>query len=159
MGKVETEPGRKGHIALGKILASRANMTAMGDGKLGADLVGLGDPFLWRDGVADAGLRIGAVVIGASEAKATDIAAGDLLTTSGVDGVYPPGLPVARVVQIDKQVGSSFMRIRARPVARVDGALHVLVLAPAADAPPSPLAAPPTGAAPGGDAPVKGGAP
>ena len=68
-------------------------------------------------------------------------------------------VPVARVVQIEKQVGSSFMRIRARPVARVDGALHVLVLAPAADAPPSPLAAPATGAAPGGDAPVKGGAP
>ena len=82
-----------------------------------------------------------------------------MLRTSGLDGVYPPGLPVARVVQIDKQVGSSFMRIRARPVARVDGALHVLVLAPAADAPPSPLAAPTTGAAPGAPAPAKGGAP
>ena len=89
----------------------------------------------------------------------TDIAAGDLLTTSGVDGVYPPGLPVARVVQIEKQVGSSFMRIRAMPVARVDGALHVLVLAPAADAPPSPLTAPAAQPAPAGEAPAKGNAP
>lgn len=83
----------------------------------------------------------------------TDIQEGDLLTTSGVDAVYPPGLPVARVVQIEKQVGSSFMRIRAEPVARVDGALHVLVLQPTGDTPPRPpsaneAAAPGDGAAP-----------
>jgi len=69
-----------------------------------------------------------------------DIAQGDLLTTSGVDGVYPAGLPVARVTLLERQAESSFTRVRCEPMARVQGTLHVLVLAPAGDAlPPSPL--------------------
>lgn len=69
-----------------------------------------------------------------------DIAEGDLLTTSGVDGVYPPGLPVARVALVARQAESSFSRIEAEPLAQVQGALHVLVLAPVgASLPPSPL--------------------
>lgn len=69
-----------------------------------------------------------------------DINRGDLLTTSGVDGVYPPGLPVARVVQVERRAESSFTRIVCEPLARVQGALHVLVLAPVgASLPPSPL--------------------
>ena len=69
-----------------------------------------------------------------------DIAAGDLLTTSGVDGVYPPGLPVARVTLVARQAESSFSRIEAEPLAQVQGALHVLVLEPAgATLPASPL--------------------
>ena len=28
---------------------------------------------------------------------------GDLLTTSGVDGIYPPGLPVAKVDRIERR--------------------------------------------------------
>ncbi len=73
----------------------------------------------------------------------TDIREGDLLTTSGVDAVYPPGLPVARVTVVERQSGSSFMRIRAEPLARMDGALHVLVLEPAGAPPPEPPAAAP----------------
>ncbi len=57
-----------------------------------------------------------------------DIAVGDLLTTSGVDGVYPPGLAVARVTDIERAADSSFARIRCEPVARVQAALHVIVL-------------------------------
>jgi rod shape-determining protein MreC len=68
-----------------------------------------------------------------------DIAVGDLLTTSGVDGVYPPGLPVARVTQVERRAESSFTRIRCEPLARVQGALHVLVLTPVGPSlPPSP---------------------
>lgn len=59
-----------------------------------------------------------------------DIVEGDLLSTSGVDGVYPPGLPVARVTQVERRAESSFTRIRCEPLARVQGALHLLVLAP-----------------------------
>lgn len=70
-----------------------------------------------------------------------DIAQGDLLTTSGVDGVYPAGLPVARVTLVERQAESSFTRVRCEPMARVQGTLHVLVLKPAGDTPPpSPLA-------------------
>lgn len=73
----------------------------------------------------------------------TDIREGDLLTTSGVDAVYPPGLPVARVTAVERQSGSSFMRIRAEALARMDGTLHVLVLEPgAAQLPPPPSAVP-----------------
>lgn len=67
-----------------------------------------------------------------------DIVEGDLLTTSGVDGVYPPGLPVARVVQVERRAESSFTRIRCEPLARVQGALHVLVLKPVGPSLPQP---------------------
>ena len=59
-----------------------------------------------------------------------DINEGDLLTTSGVDGVYPPGLPVARVISVERRAESTFSRILCEPLARTDGALHVLVLTP-----------------------------
>ncbi|MDR1967116.1 MAG: rod shape-determining protein MreC [Burkholderiaceae bacterium] len=61
---------------------------------------------------------------------AEDVQEGDLLTTSGVDGVYPPGLPVARVVQVEPRSDSSFVRVQCAPVADLQGVLHVMVLAP-----------------------------
>jgi rod shape-determining protein MreC len=69
-----------------------------------------------------------------------DIQKDDLLTTTGVDGVFPPGLPVARVSQVGERAESSFNRISCTPLARVQGALHVLVLTPVGlNLPPSPL--------------------
>jgi rod shape-determining protein MreC len=59
-----------------------------------------------------------------------DVQAGDLLTTSGVDGVYPPGLPVARVTSVDRRVDSAFARIICLPVALVSGVGYVTVLQP-----------------------------
>ena len=59
-----------------------------------------------------------------------DVKEGDLLTTSGVDGVYPPGLPVAKVVKVDRRGDSSFARILCQPVARLQGVTHVMVLTP-----------------------------
>lgn len=61
-----------------------------------------------------------------------DVVAGDLLTTSGVDGVYPPGLPVARVEKVDRRVDAAFARIYCVPTALVAGAMHVMVLEPLA---------------------------
>ena len=57
-----------------------------------------------------------------------DVQPGDLLTTSGVDGVYPPGLPVAKVTQVERRGSDGFARISCAPQALVDGARHVLVL-------------------------------
>lgn len=62
-----------------------------------------------------------------------DIREEDLLTTSGVDGVYPPGLPVARVVRVERKADSAFARVYCRPLAQVQGARHVVVLKPLAD--------------------------
>lgn len=59
-----------------------------------------------------------------------DVQQGDLLTTSGVDGVYPPGIPVAKVVKVERRPDSAFARIVLQPQSLVDGALHVMVLKP-----------------------------
>ncbi len=80
-----------------------------------------------------------------------DVQVGDLLTTSGVDGVYPPGLPVAQVAQVERRTDSAFARIHSQPVAGVSSARHVMVLKPmGTQLPPRP----PAEAAP---APRKGG--
>jgi len=59
-----------------------------------------------------------------------DVAVGDLLTTSGVDGVYPPGLPVARIEKIERRVDTVFARIYCVPIAQVAGTGHVMVIDP-----------------------------
>ena len=70
-----------------------------------------------------------------------DVKVGDMLQTSGLDGVYPPGLPVARVVAVERRVESGFARITLTPTANADGVHHVLVLEPlAAQLPPRPAA-------------------
>ncbi len=59
-----------------------------------------------------------------------DVAVGDVLTTSGVDGVYPAGLPVARIDKVERRTEAVFARIECVPLALVSGASHVLVLSP-----------------------------
>ncbi len=74
------------------------------------------------------------------ESVNTETEVGDVLTTSGIDGVYPPGLPVAKVASVERRAESTFTRIVCEPLARVQGALHVLVLAPVGQSlPASPL--------------------
>jgi len=65
-----------------------------------------------------------------------DVKEGDLLTTSGIDGVYPAGLQVARISHIERRVDISFARIHASPLAELKGR-HVLVLQPTAVSAPS----------------------
>ena len=62
-----------------------------------------------------------------------DVQPGDLLTTSGVDGVYPPGLPVAKVVKVERKAESGFARISCEPQSLTDGARHVMVLSALAE--------------------------
>lgn len=72
-----------------------------------------------------------------------DVQVGDALTTSGVDGIYPPGLPVAKVASVDRKVDSGFARIVLTPNAQPDGVRHVLVLQPVGlQLPPRPEATP-----------------
>lgn len=59
-----------------------------------------------------------------------DIQEGDLLTTSGVDGVFPPGLPVAKVVRIERRSESVFARILCQPIALTQGVRNVMVVTP-----------------------------
>jgi rod shape-determining protein MreC len=60
----------------------------------------------------------------------SDVKEGDLLTTSGVDGVYPPGLPVAKISKIERRAESAFAKIYCTPQALVTGARHVIVVKP-----------------------------
>ena len=59
-----------------------------------------------------------------------DVQVGDLLQTSGLDGIYPPGLPVAKVAQVERRAEAGFARITLTPAAAPDGVRHVLVLEP-----------------------------
>ena len=77
----------------------------------------------------DVSLRADAMELRFMAANA-DVTAGDLLTTSGVDGVYPPGLPVARVEKVERRVDAVFARIYCVPLAQVSGSAHVMVLDP-----------------------------
>jgi rod shape-determining protein MreC len=72
-----------------------------------------------------------------------DVQVGDLLQTGGLDGIYPVGLPVAKVINVERRVETGFARILLAPVARPDGVRQVLVLEPlGAQMPPRPAAAP-----------------
>lgn len=58
----------------------------------------------------------------------TDIKRGDMLVTSGIDGVYPPGLPVATVSRIERNPTNTFAQIICIPIAGVDRNRQVLIL-------------------------------
>jgi rod shape-determining protein MreC len=68
-----------------------------------------------------------------------EIQSGDRLVTSGIDGTYPPGLPVATVTRIERDAEHSFARVVCEPAAGVDRGRYVLVLHnEAKNAPPRP---------------------
>jgi len=80
------------------------------------------------------GLRT--VLFGASDgqlelrflAANADVQPGDQLVTSGLDGVYLPGLPVAKVLRVDRDAAYSFARIVCEPAAGVEKHGQVLLL-------------------------------
>jgi rod shape-determining protein MreC len=50
------------------------------------------------------------------------------LVTSGLDGTYPPGLPVAKIVQIERKADTAFSRVYCEPVAGVRSHRQLLVV-------------------------------
>jgi len=59
-----------------------------------------------------------------------DVQNGDTLVTSGLDGVFPRGLPVAKVVHIERDTSYSFARIHCAPLAWVEHFGEVMILDP-----------------------------
>jgi len=57
-----------------------------------------------------------------------DIKAGDILVTSGIDGIYPAGLMVARATLVDNNASTTFERIACLPIAGLDRNKEVLIL-------------------------------
>lgn len=69
-----------------------------------------------------------------------DIKNGDMLVTSGIDGVYPAGLSVAKVVQVESKSSDAFARIVCQPLAGIDRNRQLLILLTETTFPPRPEA-------------------
>lgn len=67
-----------------------------------------------------------------------DVQEGDVLVTSGLDGVFLPGFPVARVLKVERDSSYSFARIVCVPVAGVENFGEVMILAQREAPPPLP---------------------
>jgi len=81
------------------------------------------------------GLR--AIVFGAGDTSqlslrympvSADVQVDDMLVTSGIDGTYPPGIPVAKVIKVERDPAYPFASVTCMPVAGVDNHRHLLVL-------------------------------
>jgi len=57
-----------------------------------------------------------------------DIKAGDILATSGIDGVYPPGIPVARVLRVELPRHTPFARAVCTPLGGTGRHRHILIV-------------------------------
>lgn len=70
----------------------------------------------------------------------SDVKAGDLLVSSGLDGIFPAGYPVATVTKVERNTADTFATVEARPLAQLDRDREVLLLwadPPATSAPPA----------------------
>jgi rod shape-determining protein MreC len=101
------------------LLSDRDQAIPVLNTRTGARSVAYGDP-LFNGG----GLELRFMAANA------DVLAGDLLTTSGVDGVYPAGLPVARVARVEHRADTAFARIYCTPAGAIGAARHVMVINP-----------------------------
>ncbi|MCG7875057.1 MAG: rod shape-determining protein MreC [Candidatus Thiodiazotropha taylori] len=57
-----------------------------------------------------------------------DIKVGDLLTTSGMGGSFPPGYPVAEVIDVRREPGQPFASVIAQTTAHLDRIREVLLV-------------------------------
>jgi len=74
-----------------------------------------------------------------------DVKVGDVLVTSGLDGVFPYGLPVGRITKVDRDPTQPLAQIFAAPLAKIESDREVLFIwarpgHPAAPASPEVLA-------------------
>ncbi len=57
-----------------------------------------------------------------------DLRANDVLVTSGLDDIYPAGIPVAKVTSAQIITGAPYYKAQTKPMANIDKAGYVLVL-------------------------------
>ena len=62
--------------------------------------------------------------------RGTDVSAGEILITSGLDGKFPKGIPVARVLSVAPSNYSLFLAIQAEPLVDLRHLEEVLMLEP-----------------------------
>ncbi len=61
-------------------------------------------------------------------AAVSDLQVGDVLMTSGIDGIYPPGFAVATIDKIERNVDKNFAYVYCSPVGGVNRFRHVMIL-------------------------------
>jgi len=79
----------------------------------------------------------------------SDVKSGDLLVSSGLGGVFPAGLPVARISGVRRESNQLLAQVRAQPLANIERDREVILLEfepkhPDAPAPNPPIAPTPT---------------
>lgn len=81
------------------------------------------------------GLRAALFGVGRSEplelryvTNLADLDVGDHLITSGIDGTYPPGIPVAIITKIDRSLDNVGAVIACKPIAKLNHHRHLSVL-------------------------------
>jgi rod shape-determining protein MreC len=57
-----------------------------------------------------------------------DVKQDDLLVSSGLDGVFPAGYPVAKITRVERDPSQTFAVVEARPMAQLDRSREVLLL-------------------------------
>ena len=57
-----------------------------------------------------------------------DVKPEDLLVSSGLDGIFPAGYPVARISKVERDPSQTFAVVEAKPLAQLDRAREVLLL-------------------------------
>lgn len=85
--------------------------------------------------VARTGLRTIAVGAGNTDelllpylAANSDVKSGDLLTSSGLGGVFPAGYPVGRITGVRREANQLLAQVRAAPQAKVDRTREVMLI-------------------------------
>ncbi|HVF17693.1 MAG TPA: rod shape-determining protein MreC, partial [Steroidobacteraceae bacterium] len=58
----------------------------------------------------------------------SDVKQDDLLVSSGLDGIFPAGYPVARITKVQRDPSQTFAVVEAKPLAQLDRAREVLLL-------------------------------
>jgi rod shape-determining protein MreC len=71
-----------------------------------------------------------------------DLQVGDVLVTSGLDGIYPAGLAVAKVIQVENVAQGAFGRVVCQPLAGIDRHRQLLIVMSDQPLPPRPAAEP-----------------
>jgi rod shape-determining protein MreC len=61
-----------------------------------------------------------------------------LLVSSGLDGIFPAGYPVATVTKVERNPADTFATVEARPLAQLDRDREVLLLWPSDAQPAAP---------------------
>lgn len=81
-----------------------------------------------RSGITAVAQGKGHALVLSTLAKTSDVKEGDVFYTTGLDGVYPPHVPVGRAVSVDSVEADKFMQVSLEPLAKLYYQQAILVV-------------------------------